>query len=226
MPPVKHVEPELVDTAKQYYIDLPYHSFDHVRDTLDAAHTLLERCDRYDVAVDATVVEAALLFHDANYHRDHEAQGYGTKEAYSAAIAHDELADYGHTERFRDRVADCIRATEHSKRLERFCESTNASRSEHEATHLTNEAKLVRAADLRNLMQDYGTFRANTEALRREHAVLHDDELPADEWVEQVTGTVEHFLDQEIRLTPGEDGFHERARANLERFRQGYGSWG
>lgn len=206
--PVEHVEPELVDAARTYYTDLPYHAFDHVRDTLDAAHTLLERCDRYDVAVDGAVVEAALLFHDANYHRDHETQGYGTKEAYAAAVASDELAEHGYGTGFRDAVADAIRATEH------------------DATPATNEAKLVRAADLRNLMQDYATFLENTEALRREHRVLHGEELETDAWVEQVTGTIEHFLDQDIQLTPAEDGFHKRARSNLERFRREHASRG
>lgn len=199
--PVEHVEPELVDAARTYYTDLPYHSFDHVRDALDAAHTLLERCDRYGVDVAGDVVEAALLFHDANYHRDHGAQGYGTKEAYAAAIAREELTEHGYGETFCGKVADCIRATEHDTLPD------------------TNEAKLVRAADLRNLMQDYETFRANTEALRSEHHVLHDEKLSEAAWVEQVAETVEHFLDQEIRLTPEEDRFHERARANLERFR-------
>lgn len=200
--PVECVSPGLVDAAEPYYTDLPYHSFDHVQDTLDAAHTLLARCDRYGVEVDGAVVEAALLFHDAGYHENHEEEGYGTKEAYSAAIARDELAEHGYGKEFLDDVATCIRATEHAARPD------------------TEEAKVVRAADLRNLMQDYETFRENAEALREEHRVLDGEELPRAEWVEQVTGTVEHFLDQEIRLTPKYDEFHDRARANLERFRR------
>lgn len=200
--PVEHVEPGLVDAAAPYYTDLPYHSFEHVLDTLDAAQTLLDRCERYAVEVDGAVVEAAVLFHDANYHRDHTEGGYGTKEAYSAAIARKELAGQGYSEGFRTVVEDCIRATEHDANPE------------------TNEAKVVRAADLRNLMQDYETFLENAEALREEHRVLHGEELPEREWVEQVTGTVEHFLDQEVRLTEEYDEFHDRARDNLERFRR------
>lgn len=203
--PVDHVDPALVETARTYYTDLPYHSFSHVTDAMEAAHALLERCDRYGVDVDGAVVEAALLFHDASYHKDHEAEEYVTKEAYSAAIARDELACEGYDKPFRSDVAACIHATEP------------------DAAPGTNAAKLVRAADLRNLMQDYTTFRENAEALREEHRVLHAETLPEEEWVAEVTATIEHFLDQEIQLTPEDDGFHERARTNLERFRREHG---
>lgn len=200
----------LRETARQHYTDLPYHNWQHVQDALAAAEELLDRCSRHDIDVDATVVRHAVLFHDADYHRDPGDAGHATKEEMSAAIAAEELRAAGHDEDHIEAVRDCILATED------------------DGSYDSPEQKIVRAADLSGLMADYETFRENAELLRAEHRQLHGEELSEQDWVDQVTGVLETYLAQDIRLTPehDEDGlseFHRRAGQNLGLFLEEHG---
>jgi len=196
--------------AEHHYTDLPYHNFQHVKDALFFAETLIERCEDHNIDVDETVIRYALYFHDAGYHRDHEAKGFASKEAYSAHIAEDEL---NHLDTAPDTIADvksCILATEPEK------------------TPTTAEQKIVRAADLAAMGKTYSTFRDNTEKLREEEERLQGRNIPETEWIEDVKDTIAFYLDQDIRLTPEHDEhgisrFHARTRHNLRRFLEEHG---
>lgn len=191
--------------AQRYDPELPYHSFDHVRDTLERAEGLLERCERHDIDVDDAVVHAALLFHDAGYHRDPADEGYDSPEALSASIAQDELEDAGVDAAMIEQVHDCIMATRP------------------QATPHGPEQKIVRAADLGGLAGSYAEFLDDAGALREEHAYLHGERQPLQAWVEGVRKTLQFYLAQDIRLTPEHDDgdesrWHRSVRQNLERF--------
>ncbi|MCJ7429396.1 MAG: hypothetical protein MUP66_03310 [Candidatus Nanohaloarchaeota archaeon QJJ-5] len=196
---------ECKDRARQYYTDLPYHTFDHALAVLDHAETLLDRCHRYDVPVNDDVVRGAVLFHDAGYHRDLSHHGYDSKEAYSAAIAKKELEELGMSPDFIERVAACIISTHR------------------QAPFDLAEEKVVRAADLAGLAADYETFEANSNALRKEHERLEDTTITDEQWCQMMKTTIEGYLQQDIRLTPehsadGVSTFHQQARTNLNRF--------
>lgn len=201
----------LRERAQDRYDDgLPYHSFDHVEDTLERAGELLSRCERHGIDVDEEVVQAALLFHDAGYHRDPEDEGHDSREALSASIAREELEDAGTDPATIDQVHDCIMATRP------------------EAQAHTTEQKIVRAADLGGLAGSYEQFLEDAQALREEHAYLHDEHQPIQAWVEGVRRTLQFYLAQDIRLTPEHDDgaesrWHRSVRENLERFLDEHG---
>jgi len=83
------------------------------------------------------------------------------------------------------------------------------------------EWTVLRAADLRGLMADYATF--------EEHTLLTGEEPSMAEWAEQVEDILEHYLSQDICLTPEHDTdsgvseFHANTQRNLQRFRDSYG---
>lgn len=204
--------------ARDYYDDaLPYHNWAHVQDVMDAAEELLARCWTHNVAVDDDVVRYAVLFHDANYRHgftQHEAMGYDSMEAYSAALAADELSALNVSKDTADQVYETILATRRDAELEESDPS---------------EWKVMRAADLRGLMRDYDTFKENSLKLREEHELLTGETLTAQEWADSAETVLLHYLDQDIRITPEHDTgdgvseFHVNARQNLERFREEYG---
>jgi predicted metal-dependent HD superfamily phosphohydrolase len=200
------MDEDIVEAAEGLYSDdLPYHNTDHMRDALEAAEELLERCRRHDIDVDEEVVRYAVLFHDAGYHHDHEAKGFDSKEAYSTHLAGEVLAEHGIDEETIERVQDCI-------------ESTREDAAFDEA-----EEKVVRAADLSGLAADYRTFEENALDLKDEIEMLHGEDMDRGEWLDEVEDTIRFYLSQDIRLTPEHDSkgvsvFHARARHNLRRF--------
>jgi predicted metal-dependent HD superfamily phosphohydrolase len=197
---------DIRDAAQQYYTDeLPYHNWQHVQDTIDAAEALMQRCEENDIDVDDELVYASLYLHDAGYHHDHEARGFDSK-AYSASIARDELDNLGYPDQFINDVPNCILATHP------------------DADYETVEEKLIRASDLRGMTADYDTFRDNALALRDEHEILHGEEPNRDEWVKGVVATLSYYLSQDIRLTDQHDNekgfsvFHSNLGRNLGLF--------
>lgn len=205
---------EAQTAARQYYDDaLHYHNWGHVQDTIDTAEELLSRCAQYDVPVDDDMVRYALFFHDAEYRwgfHNHESLGHDTLEAYSAAIAVDELKDLGIDKSTRQQVYDAIRATEADTEM---------------GPDTPHEWKVVRAADLRGLMSDYDTFKENSLALREEHELLTGERPSPEAWADRTEDVLEHYLAQDIRLTPEHDTddgvseFHANTRRNLRKFR-------
>lgn len=193
-----------------YSDDIPYHNTEHMHDALEAADELLERCRRHGVEVDAEVVRYAVLFHDAGYHRDHEAASFDSKEAYSAHLAGEVLDEHGVDVETIERVKDCIESTRQ------------------DAAFDEPEEKVVRAADLSGLAADYRTFEENAMALKDEIELLHGEEMDQETWLEEVGDTIRFYLSQDIRLTPEHDSkgvsvFHARARHNLRRFLEEHG---
>ena len=188
-----------------YSAALPYHNFDHIQDTLEAAEKVIERCREEHIRIDAEVVYYALLFHDAGYQDDHLARGYTTKERYSAALAEPILRRHGVNSVQVDKTLAAILATER------------------DAVTVSAEQKAVRAADLSGLAADYPWFLESSLKLKREHELLFQRALSWDEWQTNSAAVLGHYLTQEIRLTSyfhdgsGESSFHKAVRDNLNR---------
>ena len=202
-------DPGLEAEARALYsARLPYHNFDHILDTLQAAATIVDRCRAENIRVDVAVVYYALLFHDAGYHEDHRARGFQTKERYSAALAEPVLRRHGVAAGHIEKTANAILATER------------------DAVFVSAEQKAVRAADLSGLAADYPRFVQSSLKLKREHEVLYQSELSWPEWQAMSREVLGHYLKQEIRLTSyyhdecGDSAFHKAVRANLTRLLQ------
>lgn len=198
---------QFLETAEPYYSsEIPYHNFSHVKDTLEAADELFTRCNEYGIEINEEIVNAALAFHDAFYHKDEQELGFDSKEDLSKQVAKIELLEQDYGEEFISEVENCIEATKPAVFPE------------------TNEEIAVRASDLRGLMGDYDEFIQNTEALRKEHKVLNGSEPDYEQWVEGVLNTLHHYASQDLRLTPEhdtEDGlseFHSILGRNIGQF--------
>jgi predicted metal-dependent HD superfamily phosphohydrolase len=196
------------EVAALYNPALPYHNFQHALSTLGAAEIMLGRCVAEGIRVDPQIVYLALLFHDAGYHEDHRALGFASKEAYSAELAQRGLARRRATSRVIGKVVSAVMSTMR------------------DATFVTAEQKVVRAADLSGLAADYDIFLGNTRRLWDEYEMLRGSRPDWPAWVCSTTEVVRHYLSQEIRLTSyfsnesGESVFHARALANLQRLQQ------
>ena len=191
--------------AELYDDSLPYHNFAHIHDTLAAAAEIIDRCHEERIRVDTRIVYFALLFHDAGYHKDHRLLGFESKEDYSAALAEQHLAQLDVTQKDRAKIAAAIMATHR------------------DATFVTAEQKLVRAADLAGLSAPYATFLENSIQLWKEQQLLNGP-LSWEAWRTSVNETIGFYLSQEIRLTSyynddaGSSTFHLAVEANLKRF--------
>lgn len=188
-----------------YSPTLPYHNFDHILDTLEAAEQVIQRCREEHIRIDAEVVYCALLFHDAGYQDNHVARGFATKERYSAALAEPILRRHGMSAVQIDKTVAAILATER------------------DAVCVSAEQKAVRASDLSGLAAEYPRFLRSSMCLKREHEVLTGRSLSWAEWQTSSAEVLGHYLTQEIRLTSyfhdgrGESLFHKAVRANLAR---------
>lgn len=197
-------DPALEAAAEALYSErLPYHNFEHILDTLDAAAVILERCKLENIRINPEVVYYALLFHDAGYQDDHKALGFQTKEAYSASLAEQALAAAGIASSVQRKTIDAILATERDARF------------------ISAEQKAVRAADLSGMAADYPDFLQKSLRLKQEVAVLHGKNLTWSAWQATSNEVLSFYLGQDIRLTSyffdesGESQFHSAVRRNL-----------
>lgn len=191
--------------AALYNAGLPYHNFEHVKDTLQASEKIIRQCQQEGIDVDEEVVYYALLFHDAGYHEDHLQKGLTSKEAYSAKLAGDVLSGFHFSQPVIAKIQQAILATHMHARC------------------LSNEDKAVRAADLDGLAADYTVFKSNAIKLRKEAEYLTGAVLPWEEYTRQVSHILNEFLKEELKLTKdyydecGKSLFHQKAQANISR---------
>ncbi|MEN8252055.1 MAG: hypothetical protein ABFQ53_00525 [Patescibacteria group bacterium] len=192
--------------AQNLYEGIPYHSFNHIQDTIESADEIIAKCEESGMKVDNTLVMYSLLFHDAGYHENHKKKGFKTKEGYSAFLAERELQSLNISEEDIMKIKKCIISTHRDE----------------EANSV--EEKIVRAADLVGLAGDYKDFKENAIKLKQEAEMRLGDEISQEEWKKRVRKDVEIYLKQDIRLTNfyedenGESVFHKKTRDNLERF--------
>lgn len=191
---------------KLYSPNLPYHNFEHALHVLMIARRMVRRCKTENVPINETVVIYAALFHDAGYHIDSKSKGFNTKEEYSANLAKQALQGQNIGSLIASQVYNTILATHR------------------DAPFLTNEEKLLRAADLSGLAGKYKDFIANTKKLKEEFEIIHNKKISWAEWKKSTAKLINFYLRQDIRLTlhyqtqNGGSHFHSQARANLRRF--------
>ena len=144
---IRHLAPDC-------YIRLPYHNFDHhILEVVDEAIRLAALLEEKNVDCDIDAVLAALLLHDAYYHEDHLANGYESKEDWSATAARTILEGLGAEEEFIERVCSCIMATKV------------------DVLPQSNEEKLVRLCDVSNVYHDPDVFLSHTVSFIQERVV-------------------------------------------------------
>jgi predicted metal-dependent HD superfamily phosphohydrolase len=189
-----------------YNPQLPYHNFDHVMATYAAAKRIIGHCLQENISVDETVVEFAVLFHDAGYDKDYKHEGFASREAYATFLAEEVLSDRKIPESTIQKVKETILAT----------------RQQGEFTNV--EQKIVRAADLDNMAGSYEEFRRNNLLLKQEAEMLGGKKITWSDWKRGTKNVIEYYLSQEIHLTKnyadeqGRSVFHTKTRENLERF--------
>lgn len=204
---IESLRSEALETRARalYSAELPYHNFEHIEQTLASADRIVARCLQENIRINVQVVYHALLFHDAGYHEDHRSNGHATKEAYSARLANEVLADFDISDRERDKTVAAILATEKN------------------ASFVTVEQKAVRAADLSGMADPYEQFLVKSLKLKRELEYLGGTVVSWHQWQLNSRDVLNHYMSQDIRLTSyfyndsGESEFHAQVRENLRR---------
>jgi predicted metal-dependent HD superfamily phosphohydrolase len=192
--------------AANYYIDLPYHNFDHALKAANVGLIISKRCLQEGLSINPSVVYYALLFHDAGYHENSKQKGFQTKEEYSAFLAGEALTISGIDENLVSQVKKAIISTNR------------------DGTFTTNEEKVVRAADLAEMAADYSQFLNNNKKLKEEAELLGGKKISWEKWKLSTENTIEFYLKQDIHLTTayldsdGQSIFHKKAKANLDKF--------
>lgn len=190
--------------SRLYSAELPYHNFGHIRTVIRKGEEIVGRCRRENVDILEDVVYYALLYHDAGYHEDHTAKGYDSKEAYSAALAEEQLSGNGIDAVTLKKIKTAILCTH----VDAHC--------------VSNEDRAVRAADLSGLAADYRVFKKNTLALKKELETQIGSSVSWGEWKRMAVAKVEEFLREELHLTSdyydkaGDSVFHKATRKNLQ----------
>lgn len=194
------------EVAEQHYIDLPYHNFEHALNVIRKSLDLVETCNNHNIEVNEIVVVLSALFHDAGYHENLKDVGFDSKEEYSAYLAEQELEKLGFDDKIIEQIKACIIST-------------------HQNSPFTkNEQKVIRAADLAGLADDYEIFEKNNNLLREEYNLLNDTKVSDEDWKLKTKEIVDFYLAQDIKLTPEHDDasgvsvFHKKARENLEKY--------
>ncbi|XOU94673.1 MAG: HD domain-containing protein [Candidatus Kerfeldbacteria bacterium] len=197
----------LLEIAEKLYSpEMPYHNFEHAKDTIEAAKKIIERCKEEGLELDEEVVYYAMLFHDAGYHENHEKLGFRSKEEYSAHLADQEMTKVKIPDEKIKEVVKTILAT-HSQ-----------------APFVTVEQKIARAADLSGMAAEYELFVENNIKLKKEQELIDGKEISLEAWKQKTKEVIEFYLSQDIHLTDGyqdEEGnsiFHNKVKENLARF--------
>ena len=76
-----------------------------------------------------------------------------------------------------------------------------------DANFNSNEEKIVRAADLSGLSEDYPEFIKNTNLLKKEYELLNNKKTSFEEWKKLSKKLIEFYLGQ-----------NKKTRENLDRF--------
>ena len=195
------------ETASRYYVEIPFHNFDHIKDTLRYAEGVMEECEKEGVAVNKEVVRKALLFHDAGYQENNKYKGFATREEYSASIAEKELEKAGYSLEFIEDVKKAIMSTLKNGKFS------------------TNEQKLVRMADISNMVGEYEKFLDYNISLKKEIKYTSNENYSWNEWKKATKDNMEFYMNQaetiaviDSRDENGKTEFYNGFRQNLTRF--------
>lgn len=199
-------EISLEEIASKYYVDIPYHNFDHIKHVLKYAEDAMDQYEKEGVVINKDVVRKALLFHDAGYHGN-KSKEFKTKEDYSASIAKIELKKTGYPDEFINKVKEAIVATIKDEEFS------------------TDEQKIVRMSDICNMTEEYEIFLNNNILLKNEIKYMHNKKLSWSEWKKATKDIMEFYMNQDDKMAitknreeNGKTSFHNGIKRNLERF--------
>ncbi len=144
---------EVVGLAKRGYTNLPYHNFDHAKNTFVASEKFASQCEEAGASVDRLVTGPAALYHDYDFAKAPEAK-FSSKESRSANRAERDLTSVLGHERVK-RIGKCILATH----IDASCE--------------TIEEKITVRADIENVSSSFAWFFANFFRLQHERIHLN-----------------------------------------------------
>lgn len=220
MPNVSTVREQLVaensvlyDAALPFYDpESEHHSMEgHILDAWEDARIITGKCLDTGHEIDIMVVDADVLFHDADWHKPLKSHGFKTKERRSASIARKTIPnlDLGYTSSQIQQISEDIISTTQG------------------LTPTTKEGAILWRADMNNLGFSTPEFLRVSVRVARE--LLRVSRLPVDQdavrcWLEKTPGFLEELVRDEPDI-PGFDlseileeniPFRERARANIE----------
>lgn len=182
---------------------LPYHGLSHPAVVERNALKLVERAQAHGIAVDVEALQVATYLHDALSHLNSKLLGFETPEELAGTIAYNRLVTQGKDSEFATKVKNIILSTD-----PRFIPSTP-------------EEKIMRAADLGNLGQDFMNFAEATLQLYREAEYKRKSHLPWQDYLPLSYKFLQGFMWPMIELTPqawdgaGRSMFHKQAMGNL-----------
>lgn len=186
--------------AEKRYINLPYHNYGHATHTRDVSLALGLKCIENGVDVNLLALEAAGLFHDADFHRDLPAS-IRSRELRSSRIA-------GRIMRQLEVPKETI-----------LCTQAAIRPTELGVKCTTPESKITCRADLDNPMHDYPSFLLNTYRLYKEQAYFNEGRLPPlGPFLLGSANVLIEYFSQDLRLGSFDStsGF-EQALANIHR---------
>jgi len=189
----------LFDAEKQYSYELPYHNWDHAKETMVYVQKLAEVNHLSDFNKSTLMIAAA--WHDAGYHINNH--GFKTKEDYSVFLIERELKKHNKSG-YITPVKILIESTKH-----------NADRR-------TKVERIMHIADMYNIGQKYETFIDASCALFQEnYSEVHGS---WGKWCEQSQKLIEKELDEfsnysDIVFPEGLSTFQDRAIINLDRLK-------
>lgn len=172
----------VANAARDGYIDLPYHNWEHaVRVTLESRR-LVSNCHSNGIELDQFVTDASGLIHDYDFHKPLNTKVVRSRELRSSRAAGIILRSHGIDSRQIEHVQACIRSTEVGKRC------------------LSNEAKAVRRADLMNVSGDYVSFINNSWKLFKESHQVSGVTAPLLAWLDKSKQILTTYIDEDVRF--------------------------
>jgi len=154
-PYTKEFETTLIDTARQFSIDLDGHGFDHELDVFEESMHNADFCEKNGIRVNRRVLTAAALFHDAGFHED-SSHRFITKEEYSAYIL--------------SRVGAWLGMDEEEIKVAEKCIIEATEQGQHCSTI---EAKCLRRGDLASSAQPRRKFMKRSLNIKRDGTRLN-----------------------------------------------------
>lgn len=172
----------IAQAAKIGYQELPYHNWDHAQAVTVESRRLVGICAVKGMELDQFVTDASSLLHDYNYAMPLRPEVFRSRELRSSRAA-GVILRLHHIDPSQIRhVQSCIRSTE----VGVPCRS--------------DEAKVVRRADLMNIAGDYSAFILNTWRLFQETKQLTGSIVPLKEWLKTSRRVLANYVEEDVRL--------------------------
>lgn len=197
------------EDAKVWYVDLPYHNFQHAKETLWESMRLADVCEENGLTVNRKALVIGALFHDAGYFRNHNEEGFETKEEYSVFVMNAYASRYQLEGEGLELAESAIIATTRGSQVR------------------TLEDKILRRADLMNIAGNYAEdFLSKTRLLHKEIETLSDKTVNIWDFAVEGIKILSDFLHDDLsfgefdRINNRMSVFQFRAIENLKHLTQ------